>query len=51
MKARRAFGRVPPCQLDGISALERDGLPPALREAHDAPSEDVDGRYHLELAC
>ena len=51
VKSRGPVGRVPPCELDGVSALQRDGLPSALREAHDAPSEDVDGRNHFELTC
>ena len=51
MEPRRPFARVTLRELDGIAALERDGLTPALREPDDPPCQDVDRRDHFELAC
>ena len=48
MEAARALVAESPSELDGVAALDRDGLSAALREPHDASVEDVDRRQELE---
>ena len=51
MEPSRALVPEPPRQLDGIAALDRDGLAAALVEADDASFEDVDRREDIEVLC
>ena len=41
----------PPGELDGVAALDRDGLAASLREPDDAAVENVDRREELEVLC
>ena len=49
MEATRALVAEAASELDRVSALDRDGLAPALGESDDAPFEDVDGRNDFEV--
>ena len=51
MQAARALVAEPACKLDGIAALDRHCLSPALREPDDASLEDVDRGDDIEVLC